>query len=273
MTEIVAEKLPGNKKLSGFIKTHRDNTFVLNFPHGLGDVIMFYPLLEKLRSLFPKTRIDLKVKSTNEGCGFESFDKDFKYDYLVHIRYWATDGAYPYTKNNYCCMKELGIEPPEELYTTKVKQFSSPLVTLGFTSNCEPERYGCPKDIAKNIYDGVIAAGFVPMLLHFKTSSAVLEPNNYEPFIKNSTTGCAVNFRNLIGLIQRSHAYIGVTSGPMWVALASLGKDRCMCLENRRQESWKCVPLDKMRFTYQFDITKEYVKEWLLKIPETPNQI
>lgn len=270
MQQLSCEELP--LKLVPFIQANKDKTFALNFPHGLGDVIMWYPFYEKIKDACKGTRIDLRLKPTNSGLGLDSFDTSFDYDYLITVKFWAPGSQHglALTKNQLCSTLEIGIPAPDELYTTKIPQYSSPLVTLGFTSNCEPERYGCPKNIAEAIYTGVIEAGYVPMVLQFKTSPDVIEPRDYSSFAHNTTKGCALGMRNLIGLIQRSSAFIGVTSGPMWVALGCLGPDRCMCLDCRREESCKVVPLEKMRFVYQGDITKEYIVKWLQNLPTTP---
>ena len=267
MQMLEAEKIP--EKVMPFIRKNQDKTFVLLFPHGLGDVIMWYPFFEKLKAMFPNTRIDLELKEQNKESGYVTFDPNFDYDYKILIHYWTSDNRYPLTKNQLCNELEMGMDEPVELFTTHVKRFGSPIVSLGFTSGSSPESYGCPKDIAKRIYDGVLDAGFIPMAIEFKSEPTMVIPRDYSTFIKNSTRECAVKMRSTIGLIQRSHAFIGVTSGPMWVALACLGPDRCMCLDARRDECWKVVPLDKMRFTYQYDVTKESVSQWLKNIPET----
>ena len=138
---------------------------------------------------------------------------------------------------------------------------------MGFHSNCFPIAQGCPKSVAKEINQGILDAGYIPLLLHFKSDSRVYEPIDYSDIVTASTNGAAVTLRNLFGTIQRASAFIGVNSGPMWAALSILGPQRCLCLDNRRDEYKKIIPKNRFKFTYQYDITKEYITEWLKRLP------
>lgn len=231
--------------------------------HGLGDVIMFYPSFLKLRSLHKGTTIDIALKDTNLHSGFSDYKEGFDYDYCVDIKFLIPQHGSFLTKVQLCCEMELGISAPYEICTTSFEKKPSPFVAMGFHSNCEPFKYGCPKDTSAVINKGILDAGKIPILLHFKSHSSVHEPYNYKDIVTMSTEGCAVSFDNLYGVLQHSFAYIGVNSGHMWAALGILGKDRCMCLEHARGEGELLIKDCSFKWVYQRDLTSSQITDWL----------
>lgn len=257
--------------LADLIRANPTASYLLVFPHGLGDVISAYPCIESLKAMFPKTRIDVELKPSNHGLKLHTADKSFHYDFRFVAQYYVpSQSVRPLSKNQLFCKTELGIQPPEDrFYKKSLGTFTSPIVALGFHSYCFPVEQGCPPQVAEQIAKGVKDAGFLPLLLKFENNVKLIEPYNYSKYIKASTEDCVSNFNNLFGLIERSFAFIGVLGGPMWAAFNLLGPDRCMCLEHMRGCSWKHYPDDKKQFIYQFDITAEKVKEWLLNLKKT----
>lgn len=257
--------------LADRIRENPHASYLLIFPHGLGDVLNAYPCIESLKALFPKTRIDVALKESNQSLKLHTADMKYSYDFKFVANYYIPSVKFkPLTKNQLFCKMELGIDPPEDLFYKKsLGTFTSPIVTLGFHSYCFPVEQGCPLQVAENIAKGVKDAGFLPLLLKFENNVKLIEPYNYSKYIKASTEDCVSNFNNLFGLIERSYAFIGVLGGPMWAAFNLLGPNRCLCLEHMRNCSWKHYPDSEKQFIYQFDITAEKVKEWLLNLKKT----
>lgn len=265
MIDIIAADQPN--KLSGFISKNQDKTYLINFPHGLGDIIMFYPCYTALKNMFPNTRIDLKTRPNHADTGLSSYDPSFEYDYHVPLSFYHPNKVLRCTKTELCCKAELGIPQPEERYAKLDRTRRSPFVALGFHSNCDPERSGCPKDIASAINKGILDAGFIPVLLHFTSEQGVYEPRNYKDHVLMSTKGAAVSIDNLYGALTHSFAYIGVISGHMWAALGLLGKERCFLIESCRGNGSPVLPSPDFKFVYQYEITSKMITDWLKGLP------
>lgn len=265
MIDVIASDQPD--KLVGFIGRNSDKSFFIDFPHGLGDVIMFYPCYEALKSQFPDTRIDLKIRPHHEASGLSTFDPTFVYDYRVPLRFFHPNKDMRMTKTETCCVEELGIPQPTDRYKKLKNEYNSPFVALGFHSNCDPVTTGCPKNIAAEINKGVLDAGYIPLLLHFTSESDVYEPRNYKDLVLMSTKGAKVSLDNLFGALKHSFAYIGVVSGHMWSALSILGPERCFLLERCCGDSATILPKKDFKFTYQHAVTSKMITDWLNTLP------
>lgn len=202
---------------------------LIRFGHGLGDTIMFMPLLDRLRKMFPETQIDLYVESGQEEIWESVADKDAPgYDYVFSLDFPMAEGG-PMTKPGKCCADELGIYPSCEL--AKLPECDSPLVGVHFQGTALPGSVGCQYAVAEQVWREILAAGKQPIETHFEHQWH--NPANERfGFIGCHVRECEAKLRNLFGLLQRCYAFIGVASGP-FVAALSIMPERCLYLQNR----------------------------------------
>jgi hypothetical protein len=217
-----------DKKLVEYLEP--DKRYLIRFGHGLGDTLMFLPILGKIRSLYPESQIDLYVESGQEKI-FESYpEKDSKeHDVVFSLDFPMAEGSNG-TKQQKCCDDEVGIPWSDMEDVAKLKEEQSPLVAVHFQGTALPNSVNCPTGIAQQIWNGIIGAGLIPIECHFQ--HLFHNPVNEKyGFITNNVRGCKAEIKSLIGLLQRCYAFIGVASGPFVVAMAVMESRRILYLE------------------------------------------
>jgi len=241
-----------DKKLLQYIKP--GGRYLLRFGHGLGDTIMFMPLLDRLRATFPDCTFDLYVAWGQEMIWTSVAKLEPPgYDYIFVLHFPMSEGT-ALLKQHKCAIDELGMLPQQltgipEVAPLPLKE--SPLVALHFQGTALPGSVNCPEPIAKQIWQEVKDFGLIPIEVHFRHAfhNAV---NVRYPWIDVSVRNYKPTLANLFGLIQHSWAFIGVASGPFVVAL-SVMPERLMYLERRH-------PLST--YTKRKDITSVKIEEY-----------
>ena len=239
-----------------------DMKVCLVFPHGLGDIVMFRPVLARLRALYPKTVIHMMVKP--EYPELDDHDEGIDYDLAFWLDYYISLPANGETKNELCCRTELGINPPLDDRPNAPRGFTSPWVGIGCTSVCFRESYSPTAYESRPLNEGVLEAGFIPL------DTAMMSKPGY--FTRNSPM--AVDLRDvpgtyskLAGIIERCHAFIGTISGAYHVAQSILpGRTLLLC---PRAGEWRRLYRNAPLHVNMRDITKETIRDWLLSLPET----
>ena len=232
------------------------------FPHGLGDIVMFRPVLKRLRSLYPKTLIHLMVKP--DYPELDDHDDSIDYDLAFWLDYYVSTAANDETKNELCCRLELGIAPPLDELPDAPKGFRSPWVGIGCTSVCNSHSYEPTAYEAKELNEGVLEAGFIPL------DTAMMK----QPGFFHRESPMAVDLRDvsgtyskLAGILERCHAFIGTISGAYHVAQSLLpGRTLLLC---PRAGEWRRLYRRAPVHINMRDITKERIKDWLLSLPES----
>jgi hypothetical protein len=194
------------------------------FWHGLGDTLMFLPLYEHFKTLYPQHHFDLSLLP---GVGQDTFlntlalpeDKFVEsHDCAFVISFPMVEGSNKMTKSEYCCVAELGIEP---LYLglPKVKAVPNKMVAVHLQGTCLPGSTNPDYVLAKRIWDDIVAAGYVPFDVHFK--HVFHNPVN-EPFtwVNRSCRDLKPDINTLQMILQNSMAFVGVASGPFVLAMA-----------------------------------------------------
>jgi hypothetical protein len=219
-----------NKKVAEYLEELPPGSRVLiRFGHGLGDTIMFYPLMPYLRSSFRQIEIDLYVECGQEKVFRSTVNKDDpNYDYIFCLNFPMSEGT-NLMKVEKCCIEELGLKVlPNERFP-KFPNYPNPIVALHYQGTALPGSVGCDENTAKLIWDEVIQANKVPLEVHFQ--HVFHNPVNEKfSFINSTVRGCLPDIQNLIGIIKNSFAFIGVASGPLVVALATI-PEKTMYLE------------------------------------------
>jgi hypothetical protein len=168
------------------------------------------------------------------------------------------------TKQQKCCEEEIGI-PWNMEDVIELKSEDSPLVAVHFQGTALPNSVNCPPNIAQQIWNDIIEAGKVPIECHYR--HVFHNPTNEKyGFINNTVRDCKPEIKNLIGLIQRCYAFIGVASGPFVVALSVLKPKDILYLKKLH----KVETYTAKKIIDSIDITNGYkegsVAKWLMSL-------
>lgn len=240
---MIIEPCRQEKKLAAYLDEGPGRVLIV-FWHGIGDCVQFTGLYERLREMYPGTRFDIGIQ---RNLGEEVFFPDaVLLDNLDHIEEGYDLTAlihFPvevpgFTKSELCCVEELGIEPLT-YYRPIHRRYESRLCAVHFNLTCLPDLVMPDRDVAERIWDEVLAAGWVPLEVHFQ--HVYHNPVNVKfDFIDCTVRRCAPRVETLLGLLQRCGAFIGVVSGPFHCAMATMDHGSIAYLE-------KAIPLS--RFT------------------------
>jgi len=219
---------------------------LIRFGHGLGDTIMFMPLLDLLRYEYLRTQIDLYVECGQEAIWGSVPDKDAEgYDQVFSLDFPMCEGELGLTKAQKCARDELGISSADDPFCELDVQ-PSPLVGCHFQGTALPGSVSWPEAEAQQIWEEVRAFGKVPIECHMQ--HVFHNPVNAPYWCVGSRNlrDCQASLPTLIGLIQRCWAFIGVASGP-WVVAMSMMPERCLFLERgHKASSYTTEPVSKL---------------------------
>jgi len=258
------------EKLKSYLDTGKYKKVALFWGHGIGDSIMFQIILDKLKELYSDIEFKMAfpkgldeeviypdavfVNSREEAQKLEDFD-------LVAQINFPLETDPNLTKIELCCREEIGIELISG--HKKLPEFPSPIVAVHFNLTSLPELANTPEDVAKKIWEEIKSRDAIPIESHFEHCFHNPVNKRYD-FVNRHVRDCKAKISNLIGLIQRSQAFIGCVSGNFHVAMSVLPHDKICYLE-------KDIPVS--RFTHEniksIDV-KNYkdgsISEWLKSI-------
>lgn len=243
------------------------------FWHGLGDLLMFLNPYFKLKVSYPQIDFTLAVQ---RGLGFEEIvpfawfidGEDLKsmaskpYDLVALVHFPMSEGQTKYTKGEWSCVHELGIEPQNGHFS--LTNTPNKLVGVHFNITCLPEAANPSEEIAKAVWDDILVAGYTPVETHFE--HVFHNPVNKKfDFVNNHVRGWEPRISSLIWFISHLRAFIGVVSGNFHVALATLDCSRIFLLEKHlKLECFTHLPVARASIK-----DGEYageVRKWLEKL-------
>ena len=266
----------GQNKIADYLRKRKPSKVCLIFWHGLGDLVMFITTFYRLKKMFPSIQIDIALQ---DGTGQEALIKDAVliknpnksiegYNYTFQVHYPMSEHMNGrWTKNEWCCMQELGIDPvssyPHFQALAKPKKLKGGyMVALHYQATALPGQCNPTKEVAHEIWADVLEAGFVPIEAFFK--HAWYNPANEKfDFIpdKQTARNYMASIPKLIKLLQSCYASICVASGNLPMSLAIM-PERTLYLE----KDYKIESYTKMNIP-NVDV-KNYqggkVKEWLI---------
>ena len=210
-------------KVADFLQPGQKN--LVMFGHGWGDTLMFDVVYAAMKKKWPHVHWHIYVETGQEKI-IKSSPKDGDYDFIFHLHYPMGEGS-GHTKNAWCCMQEIGMEPVEGV--GELPKYKSPLVAVHFQGTALPDSVNCPEDKAKIIWDDIISVGLVPIEVHFEHIYHNPKNSKYN-FINSTVRGTLPRLPALIGIIQRCYAFIGSASGPFVTAL-SVMPEKTLLLE------------------------------------------
>ena len=232
----------------------------LLFAHGLGDTVLFLPVYNALKALYLDVYWALKTYNGQEEL-FDDGDVTGPVDYEFTIDFPCGEHIPGMTKPRMCCEQELGIDYDAVVPDTypPILACRSPLVGVHFNSTCFPAQ-SIPIQAAKSIWEGVLAAGCVPIEVHFEHKYH--NKKNYKyPFVDATVRGCQPRISALTGLLQRCGAFIGCNSGPYWLASA-IGIPTLFVHTVYPLHSYIRGSADIIK---KEDVTAEKIRDWVIK--------
>ena len=256
-------------KVSDYLIKESPKKVCLIFWHGLGDVIMFMSSLEELRRLFPETEFTIALQ---DGVGQEELIPDAilittpnepieGYDYTFQIHFPMSEHlAGAYTKQGWCCVQELGIDPIDDY--PKLEEYPSKLVACHFQATALPDPINPSEETTKQIWKEIIEAGYIPI-------EAFFQHRYYNPvnakfgFIDCTIRQAKPSIKTLIGLYQHCAASICVASGNLPLSL-SVMPERTLYLQ--KAFGIKCYTKQDIATVDINDYEDGKVKKWLDKL-------
>lgn len=206
---------------------------LIDFPHGLGDDVMFMPLLVKMRELYPQSEIDVRWADGRTDV-FPQPKQTAYYDYVFKMAFRETpDEARfrAYSKPECCCIKELGI--PFDLsmdFTWQPPKFDSPFIGVSFMCNSNSHN-NIPYSVAKQVWTAIQERGMIPIEIYFHHQQFNTKNKPYD-FINCSTRGVKPSVEAFTATLQSCRGFVGVNSGTLCMTSA-MYPDRVLHLYNR----------------------------------------
>lgn len=255
-----------NKKVVDYLKSGQNNC--IKFLHGLGDTIMFYPIFERIKKLFPDIKWTLYTTCGQEKIFGEYSCQEKDYDYIFELQFPCCEfdeKLKKYTKVELCCIVELGIPYfQEDEFNITFQNIKSPLIGVHFCSTSCPSQTGCNYEFAKQIWNSIKDAGLIPIETHFIHKFHNRFNEKYD-FIDNNCRNYNGDISSLIGLLQSCRGFIGVASGPFCVAM-TLYPDKVLFLENKSNYKLFMHNYNIMSMNVNLSFDKKIFDKWLNKI-------
>lgn len=197
--------------------------------HGLGDMIMFYPLYQRLKELHPD--VEWHLKANRDQQYFEETPKA-EVDIIFDISFPETpslfrDSSYALSKPEACAVCELGIPwTPDLEFSWKPTKWNEP---LRLKNNCIGFVYQVHSDPSKGLNTGVGAnfwrhiqeAGFTPIEVQFNNPNAN-KKNGRAAFANYSCRDFEPSVENLVAVLKQCKGFVGVNTGTFCAAV-------CIC--------------------------------------------
>ncbi len=242
-TASVCEPLKDQVLLNARIQDLRPREVLLIFWHGVGDLVMFLDPFRALCRQFPFVRfvIGLPKGLTHEellpedvpyhlltGEEVNDTTENLPYDLVAKITFPMSEGQQEFTKGEYCCLHELGIDPicGHAALSPGVNR----LVGVHFNITCLPDSCNPDEKTAERIWNDILAAGYIPIETHFQ--HIFHNPVNGKfDFVDSTVRRCRPRVSSLVGLLRSCGAFVGVVSGNFHTALAVVQPEKVMLLE------------------------------------------
>lgn len=252
-----------DNKVANVLEESNPGKAVLLFNHGLGDFVLFLPLFDRLCKEF--LNWDLRI-----GCNPE---RNFKYlhpkcvimdapygkyaeeyDFIFNIIYpepprndnelksmnsrFTVNKIETITKPYLCNTLEIGLknfiwEPFKFPYRPNNKE--SKKIGVHFFGHTSIQNKDADFSVAKSIWYEIKNAGFIPFEIQMLPLS-ILEVTDTPEFIGENTI--RYNFPNLRIMVENileCKCFLGVDSGPIYLAGSLLGFDKILGLEKTRK--------------------------------------
>jgi ADP-heptose:LPS heptosyltransferase len=229
------------------------------FDHGLGDLINFLPVwYEFLKQLDIGSTLGASEKRQFNLISKDiiSINRSFnkrQYQYIYKILYpdpknssISIDISEEPPKPYLCGLYELGMQPfvwkPYKMFN-KYSNRKSKRVGVHLFGHTGMNKKFCPVEVAEKIWQEIIDAGYEPYECHMTPDFADEYPDFVEAdSMKCLTPDCSLRYEKadlnkMLDEISKCRFFIGVDSGPIYLASALLGTDYIVGLENKKKHN------------------------------------
>ena len=220
-----------NKKVVDYLNTGEYKRVLFVFHHGLGDSVMWQPVFEEIKRLYPELDIHQSLHCGQDKL-FSSTYNNGSYDIVFYLGFPCNEYSKPWlTKAENCCEVEIGIKHPNTVVRIN-KVFQSPFIGTHYFSTSNPKSYGVPESVARRVHDRILDAGMIPLDTDMRHAWANSSNRKF------SWNTCAIDATRadtavLSGVIQRCAGFCGAASGNLLLATALLPVHKILYLKNK----------------------------------------
>jgi len=204
---------------------------------------MFIPVVQAVQRLYPTKKFKvLTIKKQTDLFRYFGVDSD---EYVetspdkircengvgyFDIVFNMSDGS-QHTKAELCAIAEIGIDPKEvrEEYGDRFP-ISTNLVGVHFSNTCLPNGANPTQENAQKIWQSIEDSGLIPIEINF-IHDFYNPVNKLYDFVRLTTRGMPCKIENLAKTLLSCKKFVGVNSGPFFMALRLLGANNVMMLE------------------------------------------
>jgi ADP-heptose:LPS heptosyltransferase len=226
-------------KIIDYLSKYKSGAVAFIFLHGLGDFICFLPLFETLQKEFPSCKLHLYSKpfygKIYSQCKIIPNDIRVlfrKYLYIFRVSYpeLIKEERYRWTKVENCNLKEIGLNNfnwnPYNLLNGYNKE--SKLIGFHGFGNTNIKKKNIDLYKMEQIWCEIKELGYEPFEIH-------INDGNIEcPYFINRNNSLRFDEPDInlfMNKIKECKYFIGVESGPFYLAGSILGFDKCIGLE------------------------------------------
>ena len=252
-------------------------TILFLFNHGLGDIVNFLPIVYELEKKYPS--IIFQIGTRREE--FRFLDKQRIIACPKNIRPWIRTfrhifiisypepvGEFEAVCKPYLCNElEIGIEnfiwEPAKIKTNNVTVKRN-RVGVHMFGNSSKRKKNLDINQAELLWEAIEDMGYEPFEIHNpKYNEGKDDPlEGAAPWFitrYNSTRFDNLNLSSIVSEIEKCGLFVGIDSGPLYLATALLGTERCIGLEKTRKiERYLPIPMSTISIDV---ITDELIKD------------
>ena len=256
-----------DKKLVEYLQPGMKVLIRFDIPYkGMGDCVMFMPLYERLKVLYPYVEFSLYTVSSQQDYFGDNYHQDMKFDYVFYLTFYEYnmyDDTGRMSKPEICCVKELGIPFTADIeFTWRPKNTYSRFIGVSFQCNSDP-RTNVHPDTAKIIWDCIKFENMIPIEITF-THPQFNKVNQPFPFIDLSLRNSPATIENAVSAIASCRAFVGVNTGTFCVAV-SMFPERVLQLNTGKPFTpYKRInPINSILTGLPFKFPVEEFKRWI----------
>lgn len=211
---------------------------MIDYPHGLGDVIMFMPYFLEMKRRNPDVDFGLRLSPALQPLVASRFPMKDWYDLDIYFpaRFNERDPALKGLTKPQCNVKfDLGIpynpdlEYADPLFPPSKSCKSSPFVGLNFCCSWYPMEGNCPSDTASMLWRAVIDAGFVPIEVFVPKNNK--KENDKYWFVRNSMRDVGPGIDRMMSVLANLRGVASTSTGTFHYGMAAY-PDTTLYLQN-----------------------------------------
>lgn len=230
-----------HKKVIDYLNEKRCGSATFLFSHGLGDLINFIPIFNEIQKRFRHWKLNITCPFSKNMTGLSiPFVKQVDYDsrlymnrftYIFNLRYPEPPIGEEISKPYFCNEVEIGLNDfqwkPYEMIPDFHVDIQSKLVGIHLEGNSNSPIKNITLDMAKTICREIRDMDYIPYICR------------------------DIHLQQMVKKIKESRYFLGIESGPFYLAGAILGYENCIGLErNMLFLRYIPMPITKINMDY-----------------------